>query len=377
MCRSLQEQGTEVLIASTNAGLTDDQISIGVQVNYKGVPAIFFPAQLGDSFKYSKPLRVWLDANVKDFDIVHIHAVFNHACVAATRACRNHDVPYVVRPLGTLDPWSMKQKPLRKALYWHFAARRMLQDASMVHYTSPAEQQATEQSLKLNHGRVVPLGIDNGSESTPLDTRRLDHMFPELAKHPYVLVLSRLLPTKGIDVLLDAFLALAKQKEFSDWRLVLAGEGPSDYVTALKREARAQGGADAVLFPGWLEGETKNAVLRQASLLALPSYHESFGLCVIEALAYSVPVLVSPHVPLANEIETAGAGWVAAVVKASLEAALEEALRSDAERAKRGMAGKNLSHRFSWPQVARQLTVAYQQLLTDRAQSQLQAIAHA
>jgi glycosyltransferase involved in cell wall biosynthesis len=224
---------------------------------------------------------------------------------------------------------------------------------------------------------VVPLGIDNESESTPLDTRRLDHVFPELAKHPYVLVLSRLLPTKGIDVLLDAFLALAKQKEFSDWRLVLAGEGPSDYVTALKREARAQGGADAVLFPGWLEGETKNAVLRQASLLALPSYHESFGLCVIEALAYSVPVLVSPHVPLANEIETAGAGWVAAVVKASLEAALEEALRSDAERAKRGMAGKNLSHRFSWPQVARQLTVAYQQLLTDRAQSQLQAIAHA
>src|SRR5882724_7852529 len=78
MCRSLQEQGTEVLIASTDAGLTDDQISIGVLVNYKGVPAIFFPAQLGDSFKYSKPLRVWLDANVKDFDIVHIHAVFNH-----------------------------------------------------------------------------------------------------------------------------------------------------------------------------------------------------------------------------------------------------------------------------------------------------------
>src|SRR5258705_11078054 len=117
MCRSLQEQGIEVLIASTNAGISDDQISTGVQVSYKGVPAIFFPAQLGDSFKYSKPLRVWLDAKVKDFDIVHIHAVFNHACVTAARACRNHDVPYVVRPLGSLDPWSMKQKPLRKMLY--------------------------------------------------------------------------------------------------------------------------------------------------------------------------------------------------------------------------------------------------------------------
>ena len=377
MCRALQEQGTEVMIASTNAGLTDDQISIGTAAKYKGVPAIFFPAHLGDSFKYSKPLAVWLNANVKDFDIVHIHAVFNHACLAAARACRNHLVPYVVRPLGTLDPWSMKQKPLRKAMYWHFTARRMLRDAGIVHYTSRAEQQATEQSLNLDRGRVVPLGIDLQIDSVPLDRKDFAQAFPELAKHLYVLVLSRLQPTKGLDVLLAAFLTLVKREEFAAWRLVFAGEGPEDYVMALKKESETQGGENAVLFPGWLEGESKNAVLCHASLLALPSYRESFGLCVMEALACGVPVLVSPQVPLADEIETAGAGWISAVEKASLQAALEQALRSDVERAKRGVAGRELSSRFAWPHIARQLTVVYSQLLAERAQSESQVIAHA
>src|SRR5258708_2387868 len=78
MCNSLQEQGTEVTIATTDAGLRE-QPMLGAAAIYKGVPTVFFPLQWGESFKYSKPLATWLDANVNKFDVVHIHAVFNHA----------------------------------------------------------------------------------------------------------------------------------------------------------------------------------------------------------------------------------------------------------------------------------------------------------
>src|SRR3977135_4493328 len=87
MCRSLQEQGTEVTIATTDARFRK-QPSLGAIPIHKGVPTIFFPLQWGESFKYSKPLAAWLDANVDQFDVVHIHAVFNHACLAAAAACR-------------------------------------------------------------------------------------------------------------------------------------------------------------------------------------------------------------------------------------------------------------------------------------------------
>src|ERR1044072_8419273 len=207
MCRSLLEQGTEVVIATTDAGVRTP-ITVGDVAIYKGVRTVFFPTQWGDSFKYSKPLALWLDANVKTFDVVHIHAVFNHACIAAARACRGHGVPYVVRPLGTLDPWSMKQKPLRKFLFWQLAGKPMLRNAAAVHYTASAEQAAAEGSLELNHGRVIPLGVDIDLEQHVNGSELISRHLNQLGEHPYVLVLSRLHPKKGLDVFVDAFAGL-------------------------------------------------------------------------------------------------------------------------------------------------------------------------
>ena len=79
--------------------------------------------------------------------------------------------------------------------------------------------------------------------------------------------------------------------------------------------------SDRIVFTGWLDGERKDAVLSGASLLVLPSHQENFGMCVMEALARSVPVLVSPHVNLAHEIVLANAGWIATVDKDALDTA--------------------------------------------------------
>ena len=341
MCRALQAQGIELLLITTD--------SVARTVDHGGVPAIFFEAQLGESFKYSRPLAAWLNANAQNFDAAHIHAVFNHACLAAARACRKAHVPYVIRPLGTLDPWSMKQKPVRKRVFWSLAGKAMLNGAAAVHYTSPAEKAATESLLGVNNGTVIPLGIEQ-----PVSTNGT-------ARDRYVLVLSRLHPKKGLDVLIDAFAELTARREFQDWRLIIAGDGPAE--DALKQKA-----SDNITFAGWLDGERKDAMLSGASLLVLPSYQENFGLCVMEALARSVPVLVSPHVNLADEIAAAKAGWIAQVKKDALAAALASALSDDEELSRRGRAGKVLSQKYSWERVARNLVELYKEITNGRAQ---------
>lgn len=358
MCRSLQEQGTKVVIATTDVD-PREQIALAHEGTYRGIPTEFFPLQWGESFKYSKPLAVWLDANVAGFDVVHIHAVFNHACIAAAGACRRHRVPYVVRPLGTLDPWSMKQKALRKSLFWRLFGKRMLAAAAAVHYTASAEKSAAEGSLGLRRGQVIPLGVETPLTGTGTATELPFAKIPKLAGGPYVLVLSRLHPKKGLDIFIDAFVSLIGKKNFTGWKLVLAGEGPDEYVQTLRQKVSAHNAADAIFFPGWLENDEKAAFLQRASLLALPSHHENFGLCVMEALAAGVPVMVSPHVNLATEIEAAGAGWIAPVTPAAIEAALAEALGSEAERAQRGKAGKTLSLEFSCERVAVRLNEMY------------------
>lgn len=371
MCRSLQEQGTEVVIATTDDGVSGSEFQVSSSRDlthdskletrnyYRGIATVLFPVQWGDSFKYSKPLAAWLDANVARFDVVHIHAVFNHACIAAASACRKHKVPYVVRPLGTLDPWSMKQKPLRKFLFWQLAGKRMLRGAAGVHYTALAEKLAAEKSLGLGRGQVIPLGVETDLDARQNGTHLLLHKLPKLVGHPYVLVLSRLHPKKGLDIFVDAFISLIARQDFQEWRLVLAGEGSEEYVQAIKLKVSARQAEDVVFFPGWLEGDEKDAFLRRASLLALPSYHENFGLCVMESLAVGVPVLVSPHVNLANEIEAAGAGWISPVRTSAIEDTLAEALGSETERARRGKAGKNLAREFSCERVALRLNEMY------------------
>ena len=350
MCRALMQQGIEVTLLSTTDGLSE----IPDEVEYKGVPAVFFPPQFGGSFKYSRPLASWLSSNIKNFDLAHVHAVFNHSSVAASQACHRAGVPYIIRPLGTLDPWSMTQKSLRKRLFWQLSGKAMLNTAAAVHYTSEVEKLSTEGLLGLNHGKVIALGINANSNGNPRP----------MSREPYVLVLSRLHPKKGLDVLIDAFLSLVQKERIGNWRLVIAGDGAEDYVSRLK--AAASVAPDRVEFTGWLEEEEKHAVLGGASLLALPSHQENFGLCVIEALGHSVPVLVSPNVNLATEIVAANAGWVAAIDKDGLAEKLAEALSDNDELIRRGRAGKQLSQKYSWENSAHGLINLYEEILTQR-----------
>ena len=342
MCRALQSQGIEVFLATTSHGLTHSFTDGDTE--YKGVPARFFEVQAGASFKYSRPFTNWLQTSVRDFDVVHIHAVFNHASVAAARACRKAGVPYVVRPLGTLDPWSMKQKAGRKKIFWSLVGKRMLSSSAAVHYTAVGEKTATEESLGINHGRVIALGVEVNASS----------LAKKAPRHKYVLLLSRLDPKKNVEILIDAFKLLRDDA----WHLVIAGDGSRDYVASLKQRADD---SQKITFTGWVEGEQKEALLRDASLFVLPSSQENFGLSVMEAMARGDPVLVSPHVNLAHEIVAANAGWV--VELAQLSEGLATALENESERARRGKAAFQFSKQYSWERTAKELKELYQQIV--------------
>jgi glycosyltransferase involved in cell wall biosynthesis len=362
MCRALQEEGFDVVVLTTKAGLRDHEIPVGRIANYRGVPSIFFQSGMGESFKYSRPLALWLNANIRQFSLAHIHAVFNHSSIATAQACTNAGIPYVIRPLGTLDPWSMKQKPLRKRIFWHLFGKRVVQSAAAVHYTTQAEKLATEGWSGLNHGKVIALGVEPKRSGSGSRSKLAQH-FPALAEDPYVLVLSRLHPKKGLEVLLDAFLAVSQAPKFARWRLVIAGDGPADYILKLKSIVGLSSQGERVLFTGWLDGERKTEVLSGASLLALPSRQENFGLCVIEALSHSVPVLLSPQVNLADEIVLANAGWIATVDKDVLAARLTEALSDEQVLRTRGCAGEELSRRYSWQNAAKQMADLYREVI--------------
>jgi glycosyltransferase involved in cell wall biosynthesis len=203
--------------------------------------------------------------------------------------------------------------------------------------------------------------------SLAIDTLRLDaasRIASTWADDPYVLVLSRLHPVKGLELLMDAFAAasVCPIPGASKFRLVIAGDGEPGYVRALRERAAASDVASRISFEGWVDGDRKGRLLAGAALFALPSHHENFGLSLAEALSCGVPVVVSRQVQLADAVVDAQCGWVSELTLDALAAALREAMSSPKLLQARSAAAKKLGQTFSPAMVARQLVELYDRL---------------
>ncbi len=352
MCRALEAQGVPTLVVTTDAdGAGRLDVPLDETTTFAGMRVRFFPCQFSERLKYSGPLGAWVRAHVSEFAAVHVHAVFSHASIAAGRASRRAGMPYVVRPLGSIDPWSLSHHPGRKrALMW-LGARALLSGASRVHYTADEEQRRAEGALSwLPPGVVIPLGVDDALFADPSGNDRR-------WQGPAV-VLARLDPKKGIDLAIRAFHQIAGR--LPDRRLVIAGDGDPEYVARATRARRgwARCGPASSSLDGW-RAPIGVRVLENASVFVLPSAQENFGLSMVEAMAVGTPVVVTRTVDLASRIADERAGWV---VNRSVEAvagALSEALSNPAECRVRGARARRLADGYRWSHVATRLKALY------------------
>lgn len=354
VCRALLRAGVDARLLTTDADGPDGALPCGPgDHDLGGVPCRVEARSLGEAWKYSRGVARWLREHVAEFEVVHIHAVFSHASLAAARACARAGVPYVVRPLGTLDPWSLQQRRWRKRLAWHLGVRRMLRGAAAIQYTTEDERRLAEGPLGLARGVVIPNGVD--AEQLAADARSGRPIIGE----PFVLALGRIHPKKRLDLLAEAFALGAPPS----CRLVLAGDGEPADVVALRRRLESLGLSGRVDLPGWLEGPRKAATLGAAAALAMTSHQENFGLSAAEAMALGTPVVLTPGVNLAPAVQAAGAGWVCAADPRELGLALRTALQDRAERDRRGAAARQLAaERFDWAHVAGELIALYERL---------------
>jgi len=160
-CRALENAGVQAIVATTDAdGRGHLAVPVGEPTLYAGVTVIFFRRRLGEAFKWSSGMSAWLRSHVSAFDLVEVHAVFSHASLAAGRACRLASVPYVVRPLGTLDPWSLARKRMRKQWLMRFGAHDLLTGAAAIHYTSQDEMRLAEEEDAEREQCAGHLGVD-------------------------------------------------------------------------------------------------------------------------------------------------------------------------------------------------------------------------
>jgi glycosyltransferase involved in cell wall biosynthesis len=105
-----------------------------------------------------------------------------------------------------------------------------------------------------------------------------------------ILFVGRLLPFKGVPLLLEA---LTRVRDEFPVRLTIVGEGPLG--TSWKEETEARGLHDMVMFCGSLSPPEVAAQMRAAHVFCLPSVRESGGAVLLEAMAAARPVIAIAH----------------------------------------------------------------------------------
>lgn len=361
MVRALRKNDVDAsIVTTTDNGDGELDVKTGKLLNYHGVPVHFFKRYSPSinavrEFAYSYDFQRWLKKHIAQYDIIHVHAIFSFCSTYAMYQARKQKIPYIVRPIGQLEHWSLQQSQQRKSLYLKLIEKNNLNSAKNIHFTAESEKkQALDLFPQLN-SMVIPLGIDT-PELIPNATIRMREHWALNNTDPTIVFLSRLHQKKGIELLLKAVSTLTEIK----FQLIIAGDGDLGYTQSLKTMATELGLNTKCQFVGFIEGEEKNLLLQGADLFALTSHSENFGIAALEAMASGTAVVVTNEVALSEHVINHQLGYTTTLKHDDIVSTLKQALSARTITADMGLNARDyVKQHFQWDVIANRIRDHY------------------
>jgi len=190
---------------------------------------------------------------------------------------------------------------------------------------------------------VIPNGVDLQRFRPVTDTRERRALRTALGvpdAQQMITTVGALIPRKGSDLLLEAWINLAAR--FPKAAVVIVGprlEGDTPVLQAFQRKIETlvakSGAAERVHFTGLVSNVEE--YLRASDLFVFPSLSEGMGNVVLEAMASGIPVISTPFVGLPEDFGTPGQEYLLVDRNpAALAEAMADLLKSDDLRATLG-----------------------------------------
>ena len=304
-------------------------------------------------------------------DIVHLHGIWSQALHRCAVICRRKKIPYIIAPRGMLEPWSLKQKWLKKRIARWLYQDRDLKYAAALHATAESE---AEQFRKLGFQNpiiVSPNGVNVPKEdkNSTLQLQLRTRTNPDVRRALFV---SRMHPKKGVLELIEAWNKIRPKDWECELVYTISGEFEKEYEAKVKARVKELGLGDRFIFTGALNDDEKWTAYARADLFVLPTYSENFGIVVAEALWAGVPVITTKGTPW-KELEDRECGkWIDLPTESSnppdwpmLVSALESTmLMSDDERRAMGARGRKLvEEKYTWDAVVKAMVKGYAAIL--------------
>lgn len=262
------------------------------------------------------------------FDV--IHAFFGIPCGYIAMKL---GLPYIVSLRGSDVPFYNTRFYWQDKILFKRLSRRVWRNARQVVANSSGLAQLALKSAPGQSIEMIPNGIDVSGYEKPVrkDIRNTIRLIST----------GRLIPRKGYDILIKAMSGL------SSVTLQIIGDGPEkDNLIELSLSMGVE-----VVFHGSVEHDKIPSLLSSADLFVLPSLNEGMSNAALEALAASLPVLLT-DVGGSSEL-VSNNGWIVKPNSVSdLREALETVLKTPKQLCDMSAASRAKAESMSWKSVA-------------------------
>jgi glycosyltransferase involved in cell wall biosynthesis len=370
LAKSLSEFGHQVTVCTTDRGNPTSQQLSGdyfSELFSNSIEYYAFPVNVAPIL-YSRPMKMWIDRDISNYHIVHIHSLYRFPVTYAARRARRAGVPYIIRPHGSLDPFLYKQSQynlLVKRIFERLFDIPNLHHAAAIHYTTKEEAERTKFLKLQGKPLIIPNGINPESFRIIPAKGLFRNRLGLNRESPLILFLGRINFKKGLNLLVPSFSIVAQA--YPKARLAIVGPDNEGYKTEVRHWCREQGIEDKTFFVDYMGTEKVKQAYTDADVFVLPSYTENFGMTVVEAMACGCPVVISNQVNIWREVQAFGAGLSTELDPRAFADAIIQILKDKTVAREMGRLGRSaVMENYSWPNIAEQLIEVYRYLIDEK-----------
>ena len=358
--KALLAQGVEVALLATNDAYSEEDIKA-----YGNVPQLCYHIvglPLMHTLGYSRDIHKLIE----DYkpDIIHSQGLWMYHSAAVLRYKKRHpEVKVIVQPHGMLDPWAVRNSGWKKRIVGYWYEYENLRRADCIHALCQSEADAIREFGLKNPIAIIPNGIDlPGCSLDEIIARRQN-----TGGRKTLLFIGRIHPKKGLRELIEA-LAILKCRLpdlVNEWQVKIAGWDQLNHTAELKMLIDSKNLSDCITLVGPAFGDEKDRLLTEAAAFILPSFSEGLPMSVLEAWAYALPVVITPHCNLPEGVEADAALLCEPKAEGIANSLISLFSMSANQRTEIGLKGRRLVERqFSWPHIADETIRLYKSLLS-------------
>jgi len=326
------------------------------RIKFHKVPVIVFPKFLTTiSFAYFAGKKI---AHM-DFDLIHAHDRIFEADIFTM-----HGIPHRI--------WVEEVRKKRMSLFDYgtsWVERRLVENKrckKFIAVSTLTKEKFLEQYPSVDPERVAVIhpGIDAGRTKN-LDRiscrREIMERFHIDSTDKIILFVSMNFNIKGLDFLIGALSRLRIRHPSKGFKLLVVGKGNEKKYGSMAKDL---GIKDHVIFTGIMAREELERIYAASDIFSILSRFDTFGVAALEAMAASVPVIVSSNVGAKDIVRQGVNGFVVDSkdspdeIADKIKSMLEEEVQTEMARNAFNSAARN-----TWDEVTGKVEAIYEDLL--------------